>query len=213
MQGTHYESLAEFTVTEDPSQTSSPTTAHDDSSFNQALTAAQNGSAQAFEQLYRGLATRVFNFARTRRAYDPEGVVNEVFLRVFTKIDTFSGTEPQFNAWVFTIARNQLIDQARRSSRRPVERFESDPDDGHVASGDVEDEALVAIGTDELIAQLDVLTADQRDVVLLRIVADLTIDAIAETLGKQPGAVKALQRRAFRTLAKHLNDPLGGVTL
>ena len=69
--------------------------------------------------------------------------------------------------------------------------------------GDVEAEALSSLGDGWVAAQLGALTAEQREVVVLRIVAD---EAIAEVLGKRVGAVKALQRRAFRTLAKNLEQ-------
>jgi len=177
--------------------------------FESTLLAAQGGSALAFEQLVRSLSARLLSFARSRRAADPEGLVNEVLLSVFRRIARFEGSEPQFNAWVFTIARNQLIDEARRRQRRPVETIVRDPETHSPAVESVEDEVVAGLGTERLLARLDVLTADQRDVVLLRVVADLTIETIAETLGKKPGAIKALQRRAFRTLADELAGESG----
>jgi RNA polymerase sigma-70 factor (ECF subfamily) len=77
--------------------------------------------------------------------------------------------------------------------------------------GDVETEALVNITSDWVTDQLAKLAPDQRDVLLLRIVADCTIDQIARILGKRPGAVKALQRRglaALRTILDREGVPM-----
>ncbi len=173
-------------------------------SFPEILEAAQGGDGRAFGRLFESLNRRVNTFVSLRGAADPEGMVNDVFLKVFTHLDRFSGNEPQFNAWVFTIARNQLIDEARRRKRRVDEVALSVSVESVHDRADVEAEMLGRLGDDWVIAQLDVLTPEQREVVLLRIVGDLTVDAIADVLGKRPGAVKAIQRRAFRTLARSL---------
>lgn len=170
--------------------------------FEARLAAAQGGDADSFEQLYRERYQRVLAFARVRGAPDPEGLAQEVFLSVYRRLAAFQGNEPQFNAWVFRIARNKLIDDARSRARRPVESFDSTPLEHEAAANDVEREVSDRLATESLLERLDQLTADQRDVVLLRVVADLTIPAIADVLGKRPGAVKALQRRAFRTIAR-----------
>lgn len=174
-------------------------------SFASVLDAAGRGDGRAFAQLYTILNRRVHAFGRARGAADPEGLVNEVFLRVFTSLSTFEGTEAQFTAWVFKIARNQLIDESRRRQRRPVEiAADSGAADRLSAPDDVEETVIGHLGSASVLRHLEELTADQRDVVLLRIVSDLTIDMIAVVLGKPPGAVKALQRRAFRTIARNL---------
>jgi len=177
-------------------------------SFETVLLSAQGGDGRAFEQLFEALNRRVHAFVRVRGAKDSEGLVNEVFLKVFTNLRDFKGNEVQFRAWVFTIARNKLIDEGRRTQRRVAETsLEAAMEFGdEVASGvgDAEAEALSSLGSGWVADQLDALTAEQREVVVLRIVGDLTIEAIAEVLGKRVGAVKALQRRAFRALARNL---------
>ena len=175
-----------------------------DPSFDQTLAAARAGDGRAFEDLYESLSRRVYSFVSLRGASDPEATVNDVFLKVFLNLGDFVGNEIQFSAWVFKIARNTLIDEARRRQRRVDE---SDLDSAREpAAGDVESDAIAELGNDWINMQLRVLTPEQRDVVVLRIVSDLTIEAIAEILGKRIGAVKAIQRRAFRTLARNLDD-------
>ncbi len=70
--------------------------------------------------------------------------------------------------------------------------------------GDVEVDAMDLLSDHQLRALLDELSPDQRDVVLLRIVADLSIEDVATALGKRRGAVKSLQHRALATLRRHL---------
>lgn len=178
------------------------------SGFPYVLAAARNGDGQAFERLYRLLATRVHAYLRVRGSRDPEGMVNEVFLKAFTGIDRFRGSEPQFKAWVFRIAHNQLVDEARSRERRIVEVVldEATTLESVAGGDDVEAQAIATVALAERVAALDVLTAEQRDVILLRTVADLTVEDVATILGKQPGAVKALQRRALRTLARVAAD-------
>jgi RNA polymerase sigma-70 factor (ECF subfamily) len=128
-----------------------------------------------------------------------------VFLQVFLGLGDFDGSEVQFRAWMFRIARNKLIDESRRKERRPVE-VAADELTAALSDRDlVDSEAMDRIATDSLISRLAILTPEQRDVVMLRVVADLTIDDISAVIGKRPGAVKALQRRAFRTLAREFS--------
>ncbi|MEL7209546.1 MAG: RNA polymerase sigma factor [Actinomycetota bacterium] len=175
------------------------------STFPTVLEAARAGEARAFERLYELLHRRVYAFAHVRGCADPEGLVNDVFVQVFVNIGTFEGNEPQFKAWVFRIARNRVIDEARRRRRRPIDAsLDEETIHGLTSVDDTEREALDRVGSASVLAHLDALTPEQRDVVLLRIVADLTIESIAGILDKRPGAVKALQRRAFRTLAREM---------
>jgi RNA polymerase sigma factor (sigma-70 family) len=166
------------------------------------LAAARGGDGAAFEALYRVMGRRLYAFVAARGAADPEGIVDEVFLRVFRNLSSFDGGTPQFQAWVFAIARNALVDEHRRRQRRVAELHLDEVDQG--GTGNAEDEAVGQLGAQWAIRQLDVLTAEQREVLLLRVVADLSLEVIADLLGKPVGAVKSMQRRALRTLERHL---------
>jgi len=172
-------------------------------SFELILSAAQAGDGHAFAWLYESLNRRVRAYVSYRGAADPEGMVNDVFLRVFTRLTAFHGGETQFAAWVFTIARNMLIDEARQRDRRRVGVAPPVLDGAGESIGDVEAEALARLGDDWVVEQLGRLTPDQRDVIVLRVVGDLTVENVAEVLGKGVGAVKAMQRRALRSLARN----------
>jgi RNA polymerase sigma factor (sigma-70 family) len=170
--------------------------------FPEVLEAARGGVPLAFERLYADLAPAVAGYLRGQRALEPEDLTSEVFLGVFRGLGTFHGGEPQFRSWVFTIAHRRLQDERRRISRQP-HLAELSTETGRPA-GDVEREALDALGEQWVIELCARLSPDQRTVLLLRVVADLSAEEIAKITGKTAGAVKALQRRALEALRKQL---------
>lgn len=175
-------------------------------SFATVLAAARAGEGWAFERLFGVLARPVAAYLRGAGVEDPDGSANEVFLRAFRSLDRFDGNEDRFRSWIFTIAHHLLIDERRRLGRRPRAVPLEDSDTQPTST----DEAFVALGDERVRTLLARLAPDQRDVVLLRIVADLSIEDTAEALGKRPGAIKALQHRAMRTLRGMIEEE--GVT-
>ena len=175
--------------------------------FDPLLAAAQGGEGWAFERLFAWLGRPVAAYLRGMGLEDPDGTANDVFLRAFSSIATFSGPEERFRSWVFTIAHHLVVDERRRASRRPRRSAleAAGPDPGPPAA-DAAEEAMAGFGDERVRRLLDGLAPDQRDVVLLRIVADLSIEDTAAALGKKPGAVKALQHRAMRTLRTRIVD-------
>jgi RNA polymerase sigma-70 factor (ECF subfamily) len=171
--------------------------------FDDVLAAAQAGAGWAFEVLYRELSPAVTGYLRLHGAAEPDDLASETFIGVFTGLAGFTGDEGGLRAWVFTIAHRRLLDDWRRRSRRP--QAVDDPADlsGH-AGGDVEDDALTRLGAEAVQRLCGELPADQRSVLLLRILADLTVDQVAQVLGRSVPSVKALQRRGLRTLRERL---------
>ncbi|MEA3020390.1 MAG: hypothetical protein QOI47_1914 [Actinomycetota bacterium] len=172
--------------------------------FDPVLAAARLGEAWAFQRLFDWLARPVASYLRGAGVEDPDGIANEVFLRVFGGIERFEGTEGRFRSWVFAIAHNLVIDERRRQGRRPAQSTLT-PDAGPAAPG-ADAAALVTIGDDRVRALLAGLPPDQRDVVLLRVIADFSIEETAAALGKRPGAVKSLQHRAMAALRRRLDQ-------
>ena len=171
--------------------------------FDDILAAAQAGAAWAFEVLYRDLSPSVTGYLRLHGAVEPDDLASETFIGVFTGLSGFSGGEDALRARVFTIAHRRLVDDWRRRSRRP--QVADDPGDlTELLGGNVEDDALVGVGTETVHRLCAELPDDQRSVLLLRILADLTVEQVAGAMGRSVGAVKALQRRGLRTLRTRL---------
>ena len=171
--------------------------------FTSLLAAAREGSEAAWQELYDGLAPVVLGYLRANAAPDPEDVLSEVFLQVARDVARFEGDERGFRSWVFTIAHHRLIDARRHSSRRPVELFPDPPEPGDLAD-DAADEALAMIGMDEVKRVLAALSPEQRSVLLLRVIGDMSIEDVAKAVGKRTGAVKALQRRGLAAIKREL---------
>jgi len=178
--------------------------------FTSLLESAREGSEAAWQELYQGLAPIVFGYLRANGAPDPEDVLSEVFLQVARDIATFDGEERGFRSWVFTIAHHRLIDARRHSLRRPVE-LAAEPPEPVDRADDAAEEALDRIGIEEVQRVLEAISEEQRAVLLLRVVGDLSIEDVAKVVGKRPGAVKALQRRGLAAVKRELTRQ--GVTL
>jgi RNA polymerase sigma factor (sigma-70 family) len=175
--------------------------------FDQALAGALACAPWACRWLYDSYAGRVFGYLRAHGTGEPEDLTSEVFLRVFDRLEQFSGDEMQFRSWLFTIAYRILVDDARRRRRRPT-TVALAPLVDSVPAGDVEREALANLGSDWADAMLQSLPPDQRDVLALRVIADLPLEQVALILDKRVGAVKALQHRALASLRRRCEEVL-----
>ena len=167
--------------------------------FAQVLAAARADAPWAYERLYRALSPAVCGYLRLQGVLDPEDLTSEVFLGAFRGIGSFSGDEAGFRSWIFTIAHRRVADERRADGHRPPAAGGILPER---AGGDVEEEALRRLSTERVRALCAGLAPDQGDVLLLRLVSGLTVEAVAGALGKTPGAVKALQRRGLCALRR-----------
>ncbi|HEX2851492.1 MAG TPA: RNA polymerase sigma factor [Acidimicrobiales bacterium] len=170
------------------------------------LDAARAGAGWAFERIHGELAGPVLGYLRQQGVADPDGTTNEAFHRAFARVASFDGGVEAFRRFVFTVAHNLVIDERRFAARRQdVRPVEAVPD---VAGGDAEADAFDRLGNDQVRRMLALVSADQRDVLLLRFVADLSLEEVAEATGRTVTAVKALQKRGLDALRRAL-DPLG----
>jgi RNA polymerase sigma-70 factor (ECF subfamily) len=138
----------------------------------------------------------VLGYLRSQRARDPEDLLGEVFLQVTRDLAQFRGDRDDLRRWVFTIARNRLVDDSRRRARRPEIVDRELPDISAVLPADAPDP--------DLVRALALLTDDQREVIALRFIADLPLEEVARATKRKIGAVKALQHRGLTTLARIL---------
>ncbi len=174
------------------------------SEFESVVRAAAAGDGLAFERLYRTYSGSVRAFAVARGAADPEAIANDVMLQVFQNLGSFHGVEPGFVGWMFTIARNRLIDVHRMAGRRPIIADGVEPPDAPVEAMGTADEALSQIAARDMLTLLKRLTEDQCEVIALRMIADLSLQEVADIVGKSLTAVKAIQRRGLRALQKQI---------
>lgn len=149
--------------------------------------------------LYAALAPAVLGYLRAQRAPEPEDLLHDVFLQVARDLPTFAGDDTKLRSWVFSIAHNRLVDDRRRRSVRPQKASKAMPDRGYI-------DGRMEPRDESLIEACAALTADQREVVVLRFVGDLPLEEVARLTGRRVTAVKRLQARGLAKLAELLGD-------
>lgn len=174
-------------------------------SFPSVLAAARAGADWAWAEIYRDLAGPLTGYLASRGAREPEDLASETFLHVARGLHRFIGDEVDFRSWVFVIAHRRLQDERRRTSRRAVAVHDGDGDAltrDMPSSDDVEAHVVSMVSEAEVMSLLEGLTEQQRDVLMLRIVADLSLEQTAQVMARKPNAIKALQHRALVALQK-----------
>ncbi|TMK86681.1 MAG: sigma-70 family RNA polymerase sigma factor [Actinobacteria bacterium] len=170
--------------------------------FSDVLNAARSGAPWALEVLYREFHPPVLAFLRARAPGEAEDLASDVFVAVAEGLVRFEGNEDGFRSWLFTITYRQVGQLRRRLGRRRTDPFPVDEVDERVPPGDAESDAMAAISTQQALDLIATLPPAQSEVLLLRVVADLSVDDVASIVGKRPTAVRALQHRAVVGLAR-----------
>ncbi|SFA98054.1 MULTISPECIES: RNA polymerase sigma factor SigX [unclassified Bacillus (in: firmicutes)] len=166
-----------------------------------------------FDELYHKYHHDVFQFLfyMVKNKEQAEDLVQEVYIRVMKSYDRFEGKSSE-KTWLFSIARNVAIDFFRKQKgwkQRLIEKFD-------LTAQHVKDVSLipeeVAIQRDEIkhiYECLDKCSLDQKSVILLRYVHDMSISETAESLGWTESKVKTTQHRALKVLKKHMENRIG----
>jgi RNA polymerase sigma-70 factor (ECF subfamily) len=170
----------------------------------------KNGEADAFGVLYDRYIDLVFRyvFYRVGNRSLAEDIVSDTFLKAMRRIGTFTWQGTDIGAWFITIARNLVVDHGRASRTRL--EFPSDDVlteiDAHSATlvRGPEESVLTLLRDRTLLDAVRTLTPDQQECVVLRFLEGLSLRETALAMGRKENAVKALQLRAVRALARHL---------
>jgi RNA polymerase sigma-70 factor (ECF subfamily) len=179
--------------------------------FGAVLAAAQRGSEPAFSQLWRDGNPALLRYLRVIAAEAAEDIAAETWVHVVRGLAGFRGDEQAWRAWLFTTARRRAIDEGRRRSRRPEAPLAEVGAGQLPATVDAADLALERLATRSAVALVAALPPLQAEVILLRVVAGLDTEAVAQLVGRSPGAVRVAAHRGLRRLAEILARP--GVTL
>jgi len=173
------------------------------------VTLAQGGDGQAFGQLYDRYVDTVFRFIyyRVNDRGLAEDFTSETFLRALRRISTISYQGRDIGAWFITIARNIVLDHVK-SARYRLEITTGDTIEGGTAAPSPESAVLDALSSDRLMAAVKQLGDEQRECVMLRFIQGFSVSETAAVMGKNDGAIKALQHRAVRKLADLVGEDL-----
>ena len=164
---------------------------------------AKSGDADAFAQLYDAYVDRIYRFIYFRVSDDitTEELTSQVFLKAWEFLDRYQSGNSPYLAWLYTIARNLVIDYYRTKK----ETVNLDDVVNVTASDSSLDEEVQ--GRFELQAMRDAmqnLTDEQQQVLVLRFIAGMSTEEIAEFMEKREGAIRALQMRALQALSKYM---------
>jgi RNA polymerase sigma-70 factor (ECF subfamily) len=172
------------------------------------LAGARRREPAAVTRLYTAYAPALFRFFMAAVGDRPtaEDLTGDVFKSAIEDLPRFRGPVEALGGWLFGIARHDLSDYRRRQAHRLVQPLDELLVEAAAAGGakDPEELALDRVEGDRVLAALRQLTPDQREVLLLRLVADLTAPEVAGILHKSTEAVWALQHRGLASLARVL---------
>lgn len=175
----------------------------------QLVALAQQGDGDAFGQLYDRYVDSVFRFIYYRvndRAL-AEDFTSETFLRALRRISTISYQGRDIGAWFVTIARNIVLDHVK-SARHRLEITTADSPENNDHAPSPESAVLTTLTNERLMAAVAQLGTEQRECVLLRFIQGFSVSETAAVMGKNDGAIKALQHRAIRKLAELVGNEL-----
>jgi RNA polymerase sigma-70 factor (ECF subfamily) len=171
---------------------------------------AKNGCTQSFGTLYDRYVDLVYRYISFRVGSHPlaEDLTSETFLRALRRIGDFTWQGRDFGAWLVTIARNLVTDHFK-SGRYRLEVTTGEVIDVPLDGSHIPENAVVtAIINDRVLRAVRDLNPEQQECVVLRFLHGLSLAETALIMGKKSGAIKALQFRAVRSLARALKHDL-----
>lgn len=164
---------------------------------------ARGGDKEAFGLLYDHYHVSVYRFLSYRVGSQllAEDLTSETFFRALRSMNSFRWQGKDFGAWLMTIARNLATDHFK-AGRTRLERTTEDMETLDTTAEGPESEVLANLDNQELLSALQELPQEQRECLVMRFLEGLAISETAERMGRSPGAVKQLQLRGVRNLAK-----------
>lgn len=172
---------------------------------------ARKGDADAFGMLYDHYQASVYRFLfyRTRSSPLAEDLTSETFFRALRSMTNFRWQGKDFGAWLMTIARNLATDHFK-AGRTRLEMTTEDMGQHDDATEGPESQVLASLTNELLLEALTELPDEQRDCLVMRFLQGMSISETASVLERSDGAVKQLQLRGVRNLAKLMPDGMRG---
>lgn len=189
------------------------TSSEDDAADRERLIAlvelARQGDSDAFGLLYDHYQASVYRFLfyRTRSSALAEDLTSETFFRALRSMQSFRWQGKDFGAWLMTIARNLATDRFK-AGRTRLELTTEDMGQHDDATEGPEPTVLAGLTNEILLKALTELPDEQRDCLVMRFLQGMSIAETAAVLGRSDGAVKQLQLRGVRNLAKLMPEGL-----
>jgi RNA polymerase sigma-70 factor, ECF subfamily len=165
----------------------------------------QSESSLAAEELYHEHHEHIFRFiwSRVHNAQHAEDLTGDVFTRMVANLSGYRDRSLPFRAWLYRIARNLIIDLHRKERSAHIL---ADTVDQPTAQISLEEQADVSLTLQQVQRALKNIDTEQREVVELRFLAELSLEEVSLVMNKSIPAVKALQHRGLASLRAHLKE-------
>jgi len=161
---------------------------------------------QAFEELYKKTFVPLFRYVyfRVKNKEIAEDLLQTVFIKAWQKITSLNQQNDNLLPWLYTIARNTVIDYYRKPKPLSLDAFENHNFATH--SLNIDERLDQQDKLKKVLANLSNLSSDQQEVIILRFINDLTYKEISHILNKKEEAIRALQYRALKSLKQTIQN-------
>jgi RNA polymerase sigma-70 factor (ECF subfamily) len=173
--------------------------------IDQMVRRAQQGDTSAVEALYQRYAQSVYRYVyyRVSTAADAEDLTAEVFVKMVEGLPSYRVTGAPFEAWLYRIAAARIVDQRRKSNRRPQTELTENLADSTTLP---EEQVQQAQEVETLRQAFNQFSDEEQTLLILRFVERKSHQEVADVLGKSPGAIKSMQHRTLIRLAALLGS-------
>lgn len=161
----------------------------------------KNGDSDAWAWFFTEFSGQIAGYARRMGVSDPDDVTGTVLETVARSVSNFSGSHSQFRSWVFSIAHARIVDDHRRRDRRPEIEFTESHDRTQAGA-----DTLIVSGDPELEVAMNQLTEEQRSLLHLRFVLELSTKEIARVTEKSEVATRVALHRCSKRLRELLSS-------
>ena len=173
-----------------------------------------------FEKIYYYFMPKIYNYFyfRTSDRQMSEDLASEVFMKVYNGLQTKKFNSRSFNVWIYTIARNQLIDYFRKNKKEQAEMFLTDWQDEEILQNNsiAEDNFIInnssmlkkefAFENIRLVKAMEKLTHLQKNVLLLMFVMDFGYEGVADIMKKKQSTIRGIVFRAVSILKNEIRN-------
>jgi RNA polymerase sigma-70 factor (ECF subfamily) len=166
--------------------------------------------AEAFGQIYDEYVDQIFRYIYYKVGNIPESqdLTGQTFLKAFENIESYEMRDVAFSSWLYRIAHNLVVDHFRRESKRESVSIDEQPP---AASnhGNPAETVMADLESERLYKAMQRLTHNQREVLVLKFIDNLSNNRVAEIMGMSVGAVKSTQKRGLLSLNRILGNSSG----
>jgi RNA polymerase sigma-70 factor, ECF subfamily len=166
--------------------------------------------ADAFGQLYDEYVDQIFRyvFYKVGNLVEAQDLTGQTFLKAFENIESYEMRDVAFSSWLYRIAHNLVVDYFRRESKREKVSIDEQPPTPSNSGNPVES-VMADMESERLYKAMQKLTHNQREVLVLKFIDNLSNNQVAEIMGMSVGAVKSTQKRGLLSLNRILGNSTG----